>query len=109
MIAVLRHAQGAVLPVRAKPGAKFDGLVDEHNGALRVAVTAAPEGGKANEALIAVLSDALNVKKSRIALLSGETSRSKRFLIAGIDPNDLLDRIEAALTPTVFEPEDPEV
>ena len=109
MIAVQAHAEGSILPVRAKPGAKADAVLDERDGALRVAVTAAPEKGRANEAIVAVLADALNWKRSRIMLLSGATSRQKRFLIAGLQPCDLLARLDAALTPTMFDPIDPDV
>ncbi|MBX6314288.1 MAG: DUF167 domain-containing protein [Isosphaeraceae bacterium] len=109
MIAVQPHAQGAILPVRARPGAKADALLDEFDGALRVSVTAPPDRGRANEAIVVVLSEALNLRRSQITLLSGETSRSKRFLIRGLSPEDLLARIDAALTPTIYEPPDPEV
>jgi uncharacterized protein (TIGR00251 family) len=103
MIAVQLHAQGVILPVWARPGSKENELVDEHNGALRVAVTARPEGGRANESIIRVLADGLNLRIQQIALLSGASSRSKRFLIQGIRAEDLISRIEAALDPTLFE------
>ena len=70
----------------AHPGAKRDGIIGERAGALRVAVTAAPEKGKANEAIQSVLAEALGCKANQITLLSGETSRRKRFLIDGITP-----------------------
>jgi uncharacterized protein (TIGR00251 family) len=104
MISVRPHPQGTILPVRANPGARKNTVVDEHAGALRVAVTAAPEQGKANEAIVAVLAEALNWKKSRIMLLTGETSRTKTFLIAGLTTDQVLARIDAALTPTQFDP-----
>jgi len=104
MIAVILTVEGAVLPVRAKPGAKYEGLVDEFDGALRVAVTAAPEAGKANEAIIRVLAGSLNLRRSQIELISGATSKSKRFRVAGIGSAELLSRIAAVLEPTVLEP-----
>lgn len=109
MIALLPHAQGAILPVRARPGAKTDELIDEHDGALRVAVSAPPEGGKANEAIIRLLAETLNLKRAQVTLLSGASSRTKRFLISGITADDLLARIEAALEPTMFDPPDADV
>lgn len=109
MIAVNDHPGGAVLPVRAKPGSKVNAVIDEHAGALRVSVTAAPDKGKANEAIIELLADWLNLKKAQITLIGGATSRSKRFLIEGIDRDDLLARIEAAFEPTLFDPPDAEV
>ena len=75
--------------MRAHAGARKNGILGEHNGMLRVAVTAAPEKGKANKAIIAVLSDALKMPKSSIELVAGETSPQKRFLIAGVDADKL--------------------
>jgi uncharacterized protein YggU (UPF0235/DUF167 family) len=69
----------------------------ERAGALRIAVTAAPEKGKANAAIQSVLADALGCKANAITLLSGETSRQKRFLIDGITVEELTRRL-AALT-----------
>ena len=43
MIAILTHKDGVLLPVKARPGARADALVDEHAGVLRVRVTAPPE------------------------------------------------------------------
>ena len=57
MIAAAPHARGVVLPVLAHPGAKRDGILGERAGALRVAVTAPPEKGKANAAIQAVLAE----------------------------------------------------
>jgi uncharacterized protein YggU (UPF0235/DUF167 family) len=109
MIAVMSHARGVILPVRAKAGAKANELIDERDGALRVAVTAPPEGGRANEAIVRVLADSLNLRTSQITLLTGAGSRSKRFLVAGITAEDLVNRIEAALEPTLFESPDADV
>jgi uncharacterized protein (TIGR00251 family) len=98
VIDVKDHLEGCVLPVRAQPGAKRAGLVGEQAGALKVAVTAAPEQGKANKALIEVLSKALGVKKSQIELLNGAASRDKRFLIRGAAAAQVLAAIEEKLS-----------
>ena len=60
---------------------------------IALAVTAAPERGKANEAIAGVLAEALGLRPSQVGLLSGETSREKRFLIVGLGPEDVLARI----------------
>jgi uncharacterized protein (TIGR00251 family) len=78
-----QDSQGVIVPVSAQPGARWNGIVGVRNGMLRVAVTAAPEKGKANRAIVRVLSDALDVPKSAIELLSGETAGKKRFLVYG--------------------------
>lgn len=85
MIDLQTTADGVVLPVHAQPGARKNGITGIHAGRLKVAVTQAPEKGKANQALIKLLSELLDVKKQQVSLLSGETAQHKRFLIAGVD------------------------
>ena len=51
MLALTPHPEGWVLPVRAQPGARKRGIQGERAGALRVAVTAPPQDGRANEAI----------------------------------------------------------
>ena len=97
MIALQQRSEGVVLPVRAQPGAGKSELKGEQDGALKAAVTQAAEKGKANQALIGLLSKSLRLKKSQIHLLSGETSRQKLFLITGIALDDLQARLSESL------------
>jgi uncharacterized protein (TIGR00251 family) len=53
------------------------------SASLRIAVTAPPEDGKDNAALIALLAKSWNFPKSRIELVSGATSRNKKIRISG--------------------------
>jgi uncharacterized protein (TIGR00251 family) len=96
VIEIAIHPEGASLRVRAQPGAKKDALLGEHAGALRVGVTAAPERGKANQAIIELLARSLGVRRAEINLLTGGASRDKRFLIKGISAADLVTRLSAA-------------
>ena len=100
MIDLTAHEGGTILPVRAQPGARKDAILGERAGSLRVAVSAAPERGKATAAVQVVLADAIGCKASRIGLLSGETSRTKRFLISGVSPDELHRRLAGVLAPT---------
>jgi uncharacterized protein (TIGR00251 family) len=97
MIALADHPEGCVLPVRAQPGARRAGVQGEHRGALKVAVTARPQEGRANEALADVLREALGLKRSQLELLAGQTSRDKRFLIRGVDRDELQRRLSGLL------------
>jgi hypothetical protein len=97
MIALDEHAEGIVLRVRAQPAARRSAITGQHDGALKIAVAAAPERGKANDAVVALLAKQLSLPKSAIRLLSGEASRRKRFLILGVSLDDLRARIEKAL------------
>jgi uncharacterized protein YggU (UPF0235/DUF167 family) len=56
-------------------------------------VTQVAERGKANKALVEVLAQGLRVKKSQFELLSGDTSNQKKFLVRGIAPQRLAERI----------------
>jgi uncharacterized protein (TIGR00251 family) len=72
---------GTVFDVRVTPKAARNAILREGDR-LRVTVTAVPEAGKANAAVIKLLSKALGVPKGRIVLIRGETSRDKRFRIS---------------------------
>ena len=91
------HADGVVLPVRAKPGARRSGMEGARDGALLVLLSEAPEKGKANKALIALLSKELRLPKSRFELLSGQKGRKKRLLVRGIELSELAQRLHDAL------------
>ena len=97
MITISEHAEGCVLPVRAQPGARKAGIMGAHAGALKIAVTAPPEDGKANKALLEILRQLLHLKRSQVELLSGETSRHKRFLIRGLMKAELAARLKELL------------
>lgn len=97
MIALEDHAGGVILPVRAQPGSRANGLKGEQNGALKVAVTQVAEKGKANKAIVEVLCKELGLRKSQIELLSGETAAQKRFLVREISRDELQAKISAAL------------
>lgn len=93
MIAVAPHGEGATLAVRAQPGARKNAVLGEHAGALKVAVTAPPEDGRANAAIVEVLKDWLGVKRSQVELLSGSTNRNKVFLVRGLTAGQLTELI----------------
>jgi uncharacterized protein (TIGR00251 family) len=95
MIAITEHPEGCLLPVRAQPGARKAGILGEQAGALKVAVTAPPEDGRANKALLEVLREALGLKRSQLELQSGQTSREKRYLIRGVTRRELEVKLAA--------------
>ncbi|MFN4260397.1 MAG: DUF167 domain-containing protein [Gemmataceae bacterium] len=99
MIDISDHPAGCVLLVKAQPGARRAAIVGEHGGALKVAVTAPPEDGRANKALIDLLSDQLGVKRAHIELLGGAASREKKFLLHGLAASTLAARLEELLGP----------
>jgi uncharacterized protein len=79
---------GVRLRLKVAPKAKrdqFGGLLDEPDGgkALKISVTAAPEDGRANAAVIALLAKEWGVAKSAISVVSGATDRRKLVEIRG--------------------------
>ena len=97
MIQLDQHAEGVILPVRAQPGARKARVLGEQAGALKVAVTAPPEDGRANKALVELLREVLGIKRSQIELLSGQTSRAKRFLVSGVSATALAEKLAMLL------------
>ena len=96
-IQITEHADGCILAVRAQPGARRNGIVGVHAGMLKVAVTAPPDKGRANDAIVDVLTEALGLKRSQIELVSGPTSRQKKFLLRGVSAAVIADRIRQVL------------
>ncbi|MCX8999259.1 DUF167 domain-containing protein [Rhizobiaceae bacterium BDR2-2] len=73
-----------------------DGIETDANGEarLKMRVSAVPEKGKANKAMIAALAKMLGVPKSSVTLVSGDTARQK-ILRIDHDPEDIVQRLEA--------------
>jgi uncharacterized protein (TIGR00251 family) len=88
------HAEGATLTLRVQPKAKRNAVLGEQAGALKVSVTAPPEDGRANEAVLALLREEYNLQRSQLALLSGQTNRNKVVLVRGLTPQQLAALIE---------------
>lgn len=97
-LAIVAQEGGSILPVVAQPGARREGVLGVRAGALRVAVTAPPDKGKANAAIQSLLASALGCKAAHVMLVSGSASRQKRFRIAGIGPDDLRRRLAALIS-----------
>lgn len=92
-VAIAPHPDGVTLAVRAQPGARKAGVLGEQAGALKVAVTAPPEDGRANDALVELLAEWLGLKRSQAELVSGHRSRNNVFLIRGVTPEALAERM----------------
>jgi len=88
----------ARLRVRVHPGARREGLVGRmDDGTLKVAVRAAPEGGKANRAVEALLAEALEVDARRVAVVRGASARTKTVEIEGLFLEEVERRLAARL------------
>ena len=72
-------SRGILLDIRATPKASRNTVVGLRDGILLVKVTAPPDKGKANAAIISLLSKTIGIPKSALELVSGETDRHKVF------------------------------
>ena len=88
MLNIRKVEGGIVVSVKVQPNASKDRIVGEHADQIKIAVTVAPEKGKANKVVIKVLSRLLGVKSLDIEILSGETSRDKKVLIRNISEEE---------------------
>ncbi len=92
---------GVRIALRVTPKAARNavgGVMETAGGgsALKVSVTAVPEGGKANAAVAALLARAWNLPKSRLSVVAGAADRNKIMHVAG-DPAELMGRLSALI------------
>jgi uncharacterized protein len=84
------------LRLRVSPGAGKSGIVGRHGDAWKVRVTAPPEDGRANDAVLRLLADALSVPRASLTLVSGHTARDKIVLLDGVGPAQIERRLTSA-------------
>lgn len=81
------------LSVKVTPNASRNQIVGMKDGVLQVKIAAPPEKGKANKELIDFLAGELDVRKSAVSVIKGQTSRHKIIHITGMSNEELLKRI----------------
>ena len=84
------------LRLRVAPGAAKAAVLGRHGEGWKVRVAAAPERGKANEAVLDLLAEALAVPRASVTLVSGGASRDKIVELAGIAPDEIERRLATA-------------
>ena len=82
--------------VRVSPGARRTELVGRHGEAWKVRVAAEPERGRANEAVLDLLSRELELPRRAVSLVSGHAAREKVVRLEGIDRAESERRLEGA-------------
>jgi uncharacterized protein YggU (UPF0235/DUF167 family) len=92
-VRVRRTAQALEFWIHVTPRARRPRVGGTHGDALRVAVTAAPVGGAANEACACALAEAFDVKRGAVDLARGAKGRRKKAVVRG-DPDALARRLE---------------
>lgn len=84
------------LRLRVSPGAGRSAVVGRHGPAWKVRVAAAPERGRANDALVELLAETLALPRPNVRLVSGLGARDKIVELSGIDAEETECRLAAA-------------
>jgi uncharacterized protein YggU (UPF0235/DUF167 family) len=91
------HRQGSTVDLIVSPRSSVNAIARGADGALRVSVTAPPVGGAANTAVLRLLAETLDIPRSRLSVIAGETSRRKRVLVSEMSAATLAQRLRSAL------------
>ena len=94
MIAIHETASGVTFSVRVQPRAKRNAVVGELGEALKIALTAPPIDGRANQACIEFLAELLDLPRSSLAIISGHSSRNKVVRVTGLSSDTLRQRLQ---------------
>jgi len=84
VIAVNESAKGITFAVKVHPRARKNAITGTVGDALKLALTAPPVEGKANQAVIEFFAELFQIPRSSVTIASGETSRNKVIRIAGV-------------------------
>ena len=84
MIPVQESAKGITFAVKVHPRARKNAITGTVGDALKLALTAPPVEGKANQAVIEFFADLFAIPRSSVTIASGETSRNKIVRVAGV-------------------------
>lgn len=98
MVAIKESASGVTFDVRVHPRARKNAITGVVGDALKLALTAPPVDGKANQAVIEFFADLFAIPRSSVTIASGETSRNKVVRISGLSRGAVEQRLSAALT-----------
>jgi uncharacterized protein (TIGR00251 family) len=88
--AVREVVGGVQFALRVQPGAKREGVVGLYGDAVKIALSAPAVDGKANEALVWFVAEALRVSRASVEIVSGSTSRSKVMRVLGVTADEVL-------------------
>jgi uncharacterized protein (TIGR00251 family) len=90
------EALSARVRLRVAPGSARSGVVGRYGEGWKVRVSAPPENGRANEAVLALLAETLRVPRTAVTLVSGHGARDKIVGVSGLDAAELEQRLSSA-------------
>jgi len=93
MIPIHEAANGVTFVIRVHPRAKKNAITGELGEALKVALTAPPIDGRANEACVEFFAKLFAVQRSAVSIASGETSRKKIIRVVGLSAEEVRSRL----------------
>jgi uncharacterized protein (TIGR00251 family) len=93
---IAASAGGVTFYVQVSPRGSRDAIEGEYAGALKVRITAPPVDDRANEALVRLLAERLNVPRAAVRIVAGEKSRRKRVVVAGVRREQVLALVAVA-------------
>ena len=96
MILIHETSSGVTFAVKVHPRAKKNAITGELGDALKLALTAPPLEGRANQACVEFLANLLKVSPSSITIASGQTSRKKVIRVTGLTAAEVRGRLYGA-------------
>ena len=99
MLTIKETAGSVSFQVRVIPGASKNEVAGIQDGALKVRLTAPPVEGKANRACVEFLAGLLGLRRSALAITSGEKSRKKTVSVTGLARGELEERLKGLVQP----------
>jgi uncharacterized protein len=84
------------LRLRVTPGARRPGIVGRYGEAWKVRVSAPPEGGRANAAVVRLLAETLELPRESVTLVSGHGTRDKVVELTGLGQDLISSRLASA-------------
>ena len=88
---------GVTFAIKVHPRARKNAITGTVGDALKLALTAPPVDGKANQAVIEFFSDLFAITRSSVTIASGETSRTKVIRVSGISADQVRQRLTSAM------------
>ena len=97
MVPLKESATGVSFAVKVHPRAHKEAITGVIGDALKLALTAPPVDGKANQAVIEFFADLFAISRSSVTIASGETSRNKIIRVSGISAEQVRQKLQVAL------------
>ena len=91
---VKETADSITFTIRVQPRARRNAIVGELGDALKLALIAPPIEGRANEACMDFLAETLDIPRSAVSIIAGQTSRNKVIRVTGITAAQLRERLQ---------------